>query len=67
MEDTERLSRIQANNLKLVKVFDKSAIANRILDFSLSEGYEGFMIETGSVTDKLKTDSLKKMKYFQEA
>jgi len=66
MDDTERLNRIQANNLKLVKAFDKSAIANRILDFSLCNGYEDLIIETGSLTDKLKADSLKKMKYFQE-
>ena len=61
IEDEELLSSIQANNLKMMDVFDKENVAAAILEFA--KGNEGVV---GSVTPKLEADAAKKMDHFED-
>lgn len=66
MNDTNLLERIQANNLELVRSFDKSYIAQKILDFAGSHGLEDYLTEVGKAPQEIKERSAAKMEHFRK-
>ena len=61
IENTSILEKIQGNNLKLMKAFDKKIVAEGIVEFAF--GNSG---ETGIATQKLKESAAKKMDHFED-
>lgn len=68
IKDTPLLTKIQRNNLELVKEFDKSAIAKKILGFAGNlDTEEDSLISTGELSPELVSASGSKMKYFRNS
>lgn len=68
IESTNLLAEIQQNNLEMVKNFDKSVIAERILGFAIGpdNGKENLVL-SGELSPELKSASRDKMKYFRNS